>query len=274
LIATAFILRHDRLVMRVLLLLLPALLTWGSAQAAQIDFFPPVPGITDGRARLLPLVTAEARRLGVPPDLADAVATIETGHTETAQGSSGEIGLMQVMPSTAWMLGFRGTSNDLFAPATNIHYGVTYLARALAASGGNLCRALMKYRAGVGEEGYSPLSIQYCRRAGAALRAQNSPLAQQVAAATPDAPDIADAHQVSVYGGHFHPDMAAFAAIADIPGLVVEPAIRGWHLSGGRMVAIKDAAPKRASPRVQAIMEILRDDEAGDDPHVVHIPGG
>lgn len=264
--------------MRALLLLLLC----GSAHAAQIDLFPPVPGITDGRARLLPLVTAEAKRLGVPPDLADAVATIETGYTETAQGSSGEIGLMQVMPSTAWMLGFRGTSNELFAPATNIHYGVTYLAHALAASGGNLCRALMKYRAGVGEEGYSPLSIQYCRRAGAALRAQNSPLAVQVAAATPDAPDIADAHQVSVYGSaHFHPDMVAFAAIADIPGLVVEPAIRGWHISGGgkgtpRIEAITDLAPARTArgtPRVRAIMDILRDDDAGNDPHVVHIPG-
>jgi hypothetical protein len=249
------------------------LLLCGIAHAAQIDLFPPVPGITDGRARLLPLVTAEAKRLGVPPDLADAVATIETGYTETAQGSSGEIGLMQVMPSTAWMLGFRGTSNELFTPETNIHYGVTYLAHALAASGGNLCRALMKYRAGVGEEGYSPLSIQYCRRAGAALRAQNSPLAVQVAATTPDAPDIGDAHQVSIYGGaHFHPDMAAFAAIADIPGLVVEPAIRGWHMSGGHMVVVKDAAPAPATPRVQAIMDILRDDDAGNDPHVIHIP--
>jgi hypothetical protein len=259
--------------MRALLLFLLC----GSAHAAQIDLFPPVPGITDGRTRLLPLVTAEAKRLGVPPDLADAVATIETNYTETAQGSSGEIGLMQVMPSTAWMLGFRGTSNELFAPETNIHYGVTYLARALAASGGNLCRALMKYRAGVGEEGYSPLSIHYCRRAGAALRAQNSPLAVQVAANTPDAPDIADAHQVSIYGGaHFHPDMAAFAAIADIPGLVVEPPIRGWHSAGGHMVAIKDKAPGRTAantPRVQAIMDILRDDDAGNDPHVVHITG-
>jgi hypothetical protein len=220
------------------------------------------------------VIQAEAQRLGIPPAMADAVATIETGYTENAMGSSGEIGLMQVMPSTAWMLGFHGSTTDLYEPATNIHYGVTYLARALAASGGNLCRALMKYRAGIGENGFSPLSIQYCRRAAAALQAQGSPLAQLVAAATPAMPDIADPAPPGGGFMHMRPDMAAFAAIAaesgtaDSGGVVIEKPVAAWHISG-----------TGAHARVQAMMDELRDDGGPDpqgraaaDPHVIHIP--
>ena len=45
----------------------------------------------------------------------------------------GEIGLMQVRPSTAAMLGFDGDTTELAKPEVNIRYGVTYLARGLAA---------------------------------------------------------------------------------------------------------------------------------------------
>ena len=240
------------------------LLLCGSARAASLpSLWPEMPAeqSTGGRARLLPLVQAEAQRLGVPPDLADAVATIETGYTENATGSSGEIGLMQVMPSTAWMLGFRGSSTGLFDAATNIHYGVAYLARALAASGGNMCRALMKYRAGTGEQGFSPLSIQYCRRAGKALTAYGSPMAQLVVATTPAAPDLADPVMVAGGGGvRFRPDWASFAAVEGEAGVVVEKPVAAWHVSG-----------PRGHVRVQAVMDVLRGD-GGADPHEVHIP--
>ena len=215
------------------------------------------------RARLLPMLQAEATRQGVPPALADAVAMVETGYTENAVGTSGEIGLMQVMPATAAMLGFAGSSTDLFKPETNIHFGVAYLARAWAASGGNVCRALMKYRAGVGQEGYSPLSIQYCQRASAWLSAQNSPLAPGAIQTTPavatatDSPR--DAHVITI-GGHgpFHPDMNTFAAIANIPGLIVErtPATY-WHVS-------------RPTGRAAAVMAAIQD--SNTDPHVIHMP--
>jgi hypothetical protein len=217
-------------------------------------------GEAPARVRLLPLLQAEAARQGVPPELADAVAMVETGYTENAIGTSGEIGLMQVMPSTAAMLGFAGSSTDLFKPETNIHYGVAYLARAWASSGGNLCRALMKYRAGTGEEAYSPLSIQYCQRAGAWLAAQNSPLAQGVALTTPEIPTASDPHVITV-GGHgpFHPDMAAFAEIANIPGLVVERPIAAWHIA-------------KPGARAAAVMDAIQDTTA--DPHVIHMPPG
>ncbi len=214
----------------------------------------------DTRTRLLPLIEAEAQAAGIPPALADAVATIETGYTETALGSSGEIGLMQVMPATARMMGFGGTTADLYSAATNIHYGVNYLARAVAASGGNLCRALMKYRAGTGEEGFSALSIQYCRRAQAVLAARGSPLVAQVAATTPVAPNLADPYRVAVGGGvRLRPDMAAFAAIASDGGVVVEKPVAAWHFAGSGGHA-----------RAQAVMDEVRED-AAIDPHVIHI---
>jgi hypothetical protein len=80
-------------------------------------------------------------------------------------GGVGEIGLMQVRPTTAAMLGFRGSHAELAEPEANIRYGVAYLAKAWRLAGGDLCRALMKYRAGHGEETITPLSAEYCRRA-------------------------------------------------------------------------------------------------------------
>ena len=127
------------------------------------------PEAIDGRTFYLPLVTREAALRGLPPEIADAVAMVETGYRPNAVGSSGEIGLMQVMPATAAQLGFRGTLDDLADPATNIQRGGAYLSRAGAAAGGDICRALTKYRAGLGEEVTSPLSAQYCARATAWL---------------------------------------------------------------------------------------------------------
>jgi hypothetical protein len=84
---------------------------------------------------------------------------------------------MQVRPSTAAMLGYSGTVTDLHEPTTNVRYGVRYLADAWRLANGNLCRALMKYRAGHGEERMSERSVEYCRRARAHLAVMGSPLA-------------------------------------------------------------------------------------------------
>jgi soluble lytic murein transglycosylase-like protein len=67
------------------------------------------------------------------------------------------------------MLGFRGTVAELAAPETNVRYGVRYLAEAWRRADGDLCRALMKYRAGHGSEVMSPLSQLYCARAQAIM---------------------------------------------------------------------------------------------------------
>lgn len=87
---------------------------------------------------------------------------VESGYNPGAIGGVGEIGLMQILPSTARMLGFSGTLADLAVPETNIHYGVIYLAKAWRLAGGDLCTAAMKYRAGHGETRFSFLSVNYC----------------------------------------------------------------------------------------------------------------
>ncbi|MFD0466666.1 transglycosylase SLT domain-containing protein [Microvirga aerilata] len=90
---------------------------------------------------------------------------IESRYDPAAIGSVGEIGLMQVRPKTAELLGFQGTSAELAQPQTNLRYGVGYLAKAWRLASGDLCRTLMKYRAGHGSETMSALSVEYCRRA-------------------------------------------------------------------------------------------------------------
>ncbi|MEO5756399.1 MAG: lytic transglycosylase domain-containing protein [Mesorhizobium sp.] len=115
------------------------------------------------------LATCQALRYGLEPALAHAVMEIESGFDPDARGGDGEVGLMQVMPSTARMLGFRGSLDELGAPATNIALGVAYLALANKRSSGDLCTTVMKYRAGHNETRFSALSVRYCQRARAIL---------------------------------------------------------------------------------------------------------
>ncbi|MBY6239914.1 lytic transglycosylase domain-containing protein [Methylosinus sp. Sm6] len=126
----------------------------------------------------------EARRAGLPGEVADAVMAVESGYDPRAIGSSGEIGLMQVLPSTARMMGFAGGAESLAAPATNIHYGVTYLAGAWRLAGGDLCTAVMKYRAGHGETRFSRRSVDYCLAVRAKLAARGYRVTGSVPVAT------------------------------------------------------------------------------------------
>jgi soluble lytic murein transglycosylase-like protein len=129
------------------------------------------------RAAVRAMVEQEVRKTGLPADIADAVVQVESNYNPTTVGGVGEIGLMQIRPQTAAMLGFRGSLEDLAKPEVNIHYGVTYLSKAWRLANGDLCRTLMKYRAGHGEEVMSPRSVKYCNRARSHLAALGSPLA-------------------------------------------------------------------------------------------------
>lgn len=108
------------------------------------------------------LIEKETTGTGLAPEIAEAVMAVESGYNPEAIGGVGEIGLMQILPSTARMLGFVGGNADLAVPATNIHYGVIYLAQAWRLAGGDLCTAVMKYRAGHGETRFSYRSVGYC----------------------------------------------------------------------------------------------------------------
>ena len=124
-----------------------------------------------GVASYREIIAREAAREGLPAAIAEAVTAVESGYNPAAVGSSGEIGLMQLMPSTARMLGFTGSDSDLARPEINIRLGVTYLAKAWRLANGDICTATMKYRAGHGETRFSVLSVNYCLAVRARLAA-------------------------------------------------------------------------------------------------------
>lgn len=136
------------------------------------------------RALYRALIEREVRHTNLPADVAEAVMGVESGYNPAVIGADGEIGLMQVMPPTARMLGFTGSMAEFAAPEVNIKYGVRYLAQAWTRAGGDLCTALMKYRAGHGETRFSQLSVDYCIKARARLAAKGYPLTGTVPAAT------------------------------------------------------------------------------------------
>jgi soluble lytic murein transglycosylase-like protein len=138
----------------------------------------------DALAYYRALVEKEAGGLGLPPAIAEAVMAVESGYNPGAIGGVGEIGLMQILPSTARMLGFVGSNAELALPENNIHYGVTYLAQAWRLAGGDLCTATMKYRAGHGETRFSYLSVNYCLAVRAKLFARGFPVTGSVPVAT------------------------------------------------------------------------------------------
>lgn len=139
------------------------------------------------------LIEREVAGTKLPADIAEAVVFVESRYDSSVIGSVGEIGLMQVRPETAAMLGFKGDAAELTKPDINIHYGVIYLAKAWRLAGGDLCRALMKYRAGHGEETMTARSAIYCNRARNRLIAVNSPFAAAgaTAALQPEPPVVA-----------------------------------------------------------------------------------
>jgi Transglycosylase SLT domain len=89
-------------------------------------------------------IQAAAPSYGVPPALALAVAQRESGLNQAAVGTSGEIGVFQLMPGTAAQLGVN--PSDLTA---NIDGGLTYLSQ-LHQQFGDWGTALEAYNGGPG----------------------------------------------------------------------------------------------------------------------------
>ncbi|WP_429028902.1 lytic transglycosylase domain-containing protein [Bradyrhizobium sp. I1.14.4] len=130
------------------------------------------------------LIEKEAAGSGLAPEIAEAVMGVESGYNPDVIGGVGEIGLMQLLPSTARMLGFSGSLAELAIPENNIRFGVMYLAQAWRLAGGDLCTAVMKYRAGHGETRFSYLSVNYCVAVRARLFARGFRVTGTVPVAT------------------------------------------------------------------------------------------
>lgn len=108
------------------------------------------------------LISKIAKAHGVPESLAHAVVSVESNYRANARGAAGEIGLMQIKPATARMMGYRGSAKGLYNPETNIKYGMKYLAKAHQLGGGSTCGTILKYNAGHGAKRMNPISKRYC----------------------------------------------------------------------------------------------------------------
>jgi soluble lytic murein transglycosylase-like protein len=128
-----------------------------------------------GSGQYSTIIERHAASNGVPVSLAKAVIMIESSFQPNQVGSAGEIGLMQIKPSTARMMGYSGSIKGLYDPETNIKYGMKYLAMARNLGGGTTCGTILKYNAGHGAKRMNPISAAYCGKVKVQLAALGAP---------------------------------------------------------------------------------------------------
>ena len=122
------------------------------------------------RAAIQRLVVAEARNMGVPVDLALAVAHAESDFDPGVVSHKGARGVMQIMPRTAWEE-YGIAPDQLFRPRINIRLGLHFLGRLLRRYRGRVDLALSYYNGGsaVGEWPRAriiPATYSYVRKIG------------------------------------------------------------------------------------------------------------
>jgi len=102
--------------------------------------------VTQERAAIEVLIVQHAKTHGLPVELVRLVIRRESNFNPRAV-YRGNYGLM-IRLGTARALGYRGDAEGLLEPATNMAYGVPYLAGAYRAAHGDEARALVLYSRG------------------------------------------------------------------------------------------------------------------------------
>lgn len=104
--------------------------------------------LTDEQRQYAEIIRSKAQEMGIPPELAVAVAYQESRlNPRSASSSAGAMGIMQVRPIAAREVGV--DPNKLQDPATNIDAGLRYLKKALDETGDTRV-AIIYYNAGPG----------------------------------------------------------------------------------------------------------------------------
>jgi hypothetical protein len=99
--------------------------------------------LNESQRRIANKVIKAAEQEGVDPQLALAVAQVESGFSQAAKSPAGAIGVMQLMPATAKGLGVNPKKMD-----DNIRGGVMYLKEMLELTDGDVRKALVGYNGG------------------------------------------------------------------------------------------------------------------------------
>lgn len=99
---------------------------------------------------LLFLTTSQT--LGLPPGLLSAICYVESNHRPHVirhqDGKGDSLGICQIKLTTARMVGFKGTREELMQPKVNIYYAAAYLKRQIKRYGGDTFTAVSAYNRG------------------------------------------------------------------------------------------------------------------------------
>lgn len=126
--------------------------------------------LVENRNMFHPIIAKHAKDNGVPLKLALAVVQVESNYKPSARGRAGEIGLMQLLPTTARYIGYEGKMKHLYHPDINIRYGMKYLGKAYKLGGGSTCGTILKYNAGHAAKRMNKISRHYCNRVRRIMR--------------------------------------------------------------------------------------------------------
>lgn len=110
------------------------------------------------------LVTATARKHGVPVELAHAIVRVESNYRPNVIGKGPTFGLMQIKYPTARGMGFPGKPKDLLDPQTNLEWGMRYLATARKLARGDLCGTVLRYQGGHYAQRMTSAASIYCMK--------------------------------------------------------------------------------------------------------------
>lgn len=125
-------------------------------------------------ADIADLIAEKAKRHGVPLQLAHAVVAVESNYNPNVTGRASTIGLMQIKHQTARGVGFSGTMQQLYDPATNLEYGMKYLGGAYKLARGDLCGTIMRYQGGHYAKSMSADAVVYCAKVQRLLGKQST----------------------------------------------------------------------------------------------------